>query len=255
VIRVRVVEPRDVRWREWKRRCDAQIRPFIKPPRAPGSVDADLYKECKDLIFAAYFHKCAYCEGKIEVQAPGDVEHFRPKNAVRDRDNSIVYAAKRQRHQGYWWLAYSHTNLLPSCIMCNRYTKKAGGKGERFPVSGYRATRPGEERKEKPLLIHPGRTDPAGHFALDLRTGVLEGLTESGKVCIDVLGLNREGLVNDRVDAIWQASTNLTYGGPLARSPQFQQRVEEHLNGVRPYSFVWRSVKADIARANRRKRR
>ncbi len=40
---------------------------------------------------------------------PVDVEHYRPKNAVADTE-----------HEGYWWLAMDWTNLLPSCIDCNR---------------------------------------------------------------------------------------------------------------------------------------
>lgn len=255
MIRIRMREPRIARWRDWKKRCEAQMKPFIKPPKRPPAIDADLYKECKDLILAAYADKCAYCEGPIGAQTLGDVEHFRPKSAVRDQDNKVVYAAKGQPHQGYWWLAYSHTNLLPSCNMCNRYTKVAGGKGERFPVAGYRATKPGEERRERPLLIHPARTDPSRHFVLELETGFLRGLTESGRVCICVLGLNRDILVRERKLAIQTATMYLSQGKLVARTPDFRARLEESLKGLLPYSFAWRSVKKTISKARARRPR
>jgi hypothetical protein len=255
MIRVVFSQPRARRWSEWKRRCRDYIRPHLAPPhRPPEKVDADLYKECKDLIFKGYANKCAYCEGKIEAQSPGDVEHFRPKNAVRDIDNKIVYEAGRKPHRGYWWLAYDATNLLPSCIMCNRFTRKAGGKGERFPVSGFRATRPGEERREKPLLIHPGRSDPKRHFELDMDTGALKGRTEQGRACIEVFGLNRDGLLEARFNAILEATVFLTHRSAANRKA-VRQRVKQQLEGLLAYTFIWRTVKASTGRARKPARR
>jgi hypothetical protein len=225
------------------------MRPHLtRPYRPPAEVDANLYKECKDLIFKGYANKCAYCEGQIEAQSPGDVEHFRPKNGVRDLDNRIVYQSGGKPHRGYWWLAYDHANLLPSCIMCNRYTRKAGGKGERFPVAGFRATRPGEERREKPLLIHPGRENPVRHFELDLATGALKGRTAKGRACIKVFGLNREGLIEARFWAIDDATMRLTHSSARS-SARARQRIKKQLGGLLPYAFVWRTVKASTRRS------
>ena len=255
MIRVYARQPRSPRWRDWKRRCEAQLKPFMNPPKRPPTIDEKLYKECKDLILTAYADKCAYCEGPIGAQTMGDVEHYRPKGAVRDQDNKIVYVAKGKPHQGYWWLAYSHTNLLPSCNMCNRFTKANGGKGERFPVAGFRATKPGEEKRERPLLIHPARMNPSRHLALELDSGFLKGLTKSGRTCITVLGLNRDILVRERRTAILDATTYLSQRRHVARSSDFRDRVENQLKGILPYSFAWRSVKKTMTRRSKSKSR
>jgi hypothetical protein len=66
-----------------------------------------------------YFGKCAYCERFYKL----DVEHYRPKGEIRDEDNALLRAV------GYYWLGYEWSNLLPSCISCNR----DGGKVSKFP--------------------------------------------------------------------------------------------------------------------------
>jgi hypothetical protein len=238
MIRVRFVEPRLSRWVDWKRRCREQLRPYLARSRVRPKIDERLYKECSDLIFQGYANKCAYCEGKILIQTLPEVEHFRPKNGVRDIDNKIVNIG-RKPHPGYWWLAYDPANLLPACPMCNRYTKKSGGKGERFPVSGFRATKPGDETKERPLLIHPGRRNPRRHFELDFATGMLSSRTKEGKASIKVFGLNREGLAEERLRAIQDATVYLKSTGAAER-----WRAQQHLAGLLSYSFVWRAVKA-----------
>jgi hypothetical protein len=66
-----------------------------------------------------YHGKCAYCERYYKL----DVEHYRPKGAISDENNKLL------RKTGYYWLGYEWSNLLPSCISCNR----DGGKGIKFP--------------------------------------------------------------------------------------------------------------------------
>jgi len=129
----------------------------------------------------ALFHgKCAYCESRYDTTSPVDIEHFRPKGAVE----GIV-------HPGYWWLAAEWTNLLPSCIDCNRRRRQntpiafasltggleaarqtgfrvvQTGKESAFPIRGTRmeAEPPQDQRDtallaEECLLIDPCRTDP-----------------------------------------------------------------------------------------------
>lgn len=45
--------------------------------------------------------KCCYCEGRSDAFAAADVEHYRPKGAVRQDKKS------RKQFPGYYWLAYS----------------------------------------------------------------------------------------------------------------------------------------------------
>lgn len=106
------------------------------------------------------FHdKCAYCEGDIGSQGPWDVEHYRPKGSVKENNN----------HHGYYWLAYTWENLLPSCAYCNQRRKDAptfddpatlpaAGKLDQFPLEDEtcRAMAPNDPLDlEKPLLLNP----------------------------------------------------------------------------------------------------
>src|SRR5215213_749615 len=93
--------------------------------------------------------KCAYCESVYAATQPTDVEHYRPKGGV-------VVAGEFSR-PGYYWLAASWENLLPSCIDCNRerkqdFTDKASGKSGKanhFPLTteDYRAKSPDEMKR------------------------------------------------------------------------------------------------------------
>ena len=75
----------------------------------------------KEALEKIFFKKCAYCESLYVVTTPVDIEHFRPKSAVK---------VGRQKKLGYYWLASEWTNLLPSCNKCNRpiYTRRQATK-------------------------------------------------------------------------------------------------------------------------------
>lgn len=129
------------------------------------------------------FHgKCAYCESPYATTQPVDVEHYRPKGEVEGVAG----------HSGYWWLAMIWTNLLPSCIDCNRrreqltpdaeapslvrlthdadrnrWRKLSTGKASAFPLA------PGSVRAldethdcdlEDRLLLDPTRDEPGDHI-------------------------------------------------------------------------------------------
>jgi hypothetical protein len=118
------------------------------------------------------FHgKCAYCESFYGSQAPVDIEHYRPKGRVEGSGG----------HPGYWWLAAEWTNLLPSCIDCNRrrkqyspvisskleilYNKLQTGKGDSFPIQGVHILPEGNDfTSEKALLLDPTRDNPSEHL-------------------------------------------------------------------------------------------
>ena len=73
--------------------------------------------------------KCWYCESK-DLRADKEVEHFRPKNEVKER---------KGEHKGYWWLAFNYKNYKYSCTFCNQIrvnkeTKESFGKGTFFPI-------------------------------------------------------------------------------------------------------------------------
>jgi hypothetical protein len=152
------------------------------------------------------FHgKCAYCEQPISANQYGDIDHFRPKSGVTNEDGTPVLVTTDgaiKAHPGYYWLAYSWRNLLPSCEICNRPSKhrsgeKTIGKRTQFPVRDFRAARPGEEEQEEPLLVHPVEDEPADHLRMDAQ-GILWHLTDRGEATIEILALNKRGLPNDR---------------------------------------------------------
>jgi hypothetical protein len=209
----------------------ARLRTFratANPP--PGQPDA----KKKTFDYSAYkgedvhaaleklFHdKCAYCETVFAASAPVDVEHYRPKGAV----------AEASTHGGYWWLAADWDNLLPSCIDCNRKRGQIlvtlstslavlaaarspnmiqAGKKDSFPIrpTGVRALADARTfADEQPLLIDACRDDPSQSLAYSFRPGHLAGIIvptgsveqqERGAVSIQVYGLNRLKLVQDR---------------------------------------------------------
>lgn len=108
-------------------------------------------------LAALYYDKCAYCETK---DYEFEVEHYRPKKSV---DGEI--------HDGYFWLCYEWTNLIPACHDCN----KTKSKSTKFPIAGMRINQPviikgkyqfsdhllhtGSLARELPLLIHPEESD------------------------------------------------------------------------------------------------
>lgn len=68
------------------------------------------HADVKERLEELFHGKCAYCESRYSSTRPMDVEHYRPKGRV----------AESEGHPGYYWLAAEWTNLLPSCIDCNR---------------------------------------------------------------------------------------------------------------------------------------
>ncbi len=214
------------KWRRWRKDCKAEadvVAEAVVRGEKP-SFKQRLYrrKSVKEEWFfsgGAPFHgKCAYCETNLTAYQRGDVEHFRPKGAVadeddhpvvlRDEDGKIVRDENGQpkSHPGYYWLAYDWRNLLPACTLCNQSSTvddRKIGKHDRFPVTGQHAWTPEELKTESPLLIHPGsgdpRDDPRSHLSIDTETGLIQGETDRGRMCIEIFGLNlREPLVLDR---------------------------------------------------------
>lgn len=111
-----------------------------------------LWTEIKEELAKLSHGKCWYCETK-DIRSDYHVDHFRPKNSVKDSDH----------HQGYWWLAFSWKNYRYSCTFCNCHRKdresgSIGGKEDYFPLldeSNRCFNRSDDLNKERPLLIDP----------------------------------------------------------------------------------------------------
>jgi uncharacterized protein (TIGR02646 family) len=202
-----------------------------QPPPGPASDKPKAYEfkaykveGVRQGLEAMFGGKCAYCETVYASTAPVDIEHYRPKGAVEDEGD----------HPGYWWLAAAWDNLLPSCIDCNRRRKQStpkasaslaelqadrrnatriinSGKKDSFPIAGRRAKSETDDLvQEQPLLLDPCRENPMEHLAFHIDHEAPYGLvfprtpaaggnpSERGAVSIQIYGLNRLGLVQER---------------------------------------------------------
>ena len=110
------------------------------------------HRSVKNALLEAQRRKCCYCESKFRASSYGAVEHFRPKGAVRQHSNGEL------EYPGYYWLAYSWTNLLVVCYdpqtqsisACRRYS--ACSQPPRRRTCGATALR--EPRSRRPSAAH-----------------------------------------------------------------------------------------------------
>ena len=183
----------------WHKRAQTEIDNIVKwraenNGKKTGEYDwrDTVWKYLKVYLFSVTNGKCAFCETDALTVSPGDVEHYRPKAAV-EGDGT---------HLGYYWLAYSVENYLPSCGNCN-----SSGKMNKFPVSGTRAYGPNDDLKaEKPDLLNPFDPDddpPSKHLEfvvgnVENPLGTVGSATHRGKQTIEILKLNRQPLVDRR---------------------------------------------------------
>jgi hypothetical protein len=270
MIRISQSEPEDADWKKWRQRVKDATAQLIKAHEEgskPPEIKPGLYKGQRDLLLRTFNGKCAYCEVKLTAgQIKGDVDHYRPKGGIIDEKGQIVYVFdkrtnKNRPHPGYYWLAYEWWNLLPSCIGCNRpgrdLSGEMGGKWNYFPVSGSYALWPGEEGSEQPLLLNPWIDDPNDHLKFDDELGFIEHRTARGELTINLLKLNRDGLLEERraaIDAVrletkeW-AEAILNRDQP--RSVRYLDKFMGYMKGEVVYSAGRRAVLAE-ARARLR---
>lgn len=164
----------------------------------------EIISKVEDHLAKSYKNKCAYCERICKA----DIEHYRPKKGV---DDDVL-------HEGYYWLCYEWTNLIPSCVKCNR----DGGKLTKFPIIGKRVYEPSFLNKkttlnlkknradnsplvnEIPYLLHPEIDKPEDFFEFEIdpnNDGIrLKGIDENnrGNNTIEICKLNRQELRLER---------------------------------------------------------
>jgi uncharacterized protein (TIGR02646 family) len=145
--------------------------------------------------------KCWYSESK-NSGSDKDVDHFRPKNAVKE-DSS---------HEGYWWLAFDWKNYRYSCQWCNQRRVDVihgtdGGKWDHFPLksNSFRARQESDnyEDEEIDLLDPTVASDcklltfrPDGHPIPTKTAGTRD--YERAEVSIRLYHLDHKDFVQDR---------------------------------------------------------
>jgi uncharacterized protein (TIGR02646 family) len=152
----------------------------------------------KASLLGAQYDKCCYCERKIRASGYGDVEHFRPKGAVRQDEHCA------EEKPGYYWLVYEWSNLLISCAVCNTSWKRTF-----FPLDNPR----GRARshldpltRERPMLVDPAAENPRDHIRYS--GDAPYALTARGQRTIERLGLRRGDLL-ERRQALLRTLTHL----------------------------------------------
>lgn len=156
------------------------------------AFDRDVYghPSVKTALVAMQHEKCAFCEAKPLHVSDGDVEHFRPKGAVRQADSEPL------ERPGYYWLAYEWGNLLFACERCNRRHKK-----NLFPLTDPgRRTRSHRDASvhETAIFIDPAAEDPERYIGYRDHVPIAIGGNPRGEQTIDALGLRRPELNADR---------------------------------------------------------
>jgi len=151
--------------------------------RPPERTQYEGYRVALAALRAVAGDKCWYCEKRFEgKQEP--VEHYRPKQRA--------HRGEGLPRDGYWWLAWTWSNLMLVCADCNT------AKGTGFPLArGCTPLRPEEQPPgtERPLLIDPCCIDPLEHLAFveaphDRWIARAVGGSPLGQTTIEQLGLD-----------------------------------------------------------------
>ncbi len=147
-------------------------------------------EEVKDALRTVQHSKCAFCESFFTHTGYGDIEHFRPKGAYKQRETDAL------KYPGYYWLAYEWSNLFYSCQLCNQRFKR-----NLFPLKDGRSRARSHNHNlanEVPLLLDPTTPNLSDYINFrDEYAFAVNGCREGGET-IDVLGLNREELAEYR---------------------------------------------------------
>jgi uncharacterized protein (TIGR02646 family) len=117
---------------------------------------SDVWRDFYKLLPEQFRKKCWYCEAE-DIRSDMPVDHFRPKNEVKEEC----------KHDGYWWLAFDWSNYRCACTFCNsrrNFEETQGGKACRFPLENpeSRAFSPDDGIKlhdERPYFLDPFNPD------------------------------------------------------------------------------------------------
>jgi hypothetical protein len=265
-------------YRQWKTtatdataRLIAWIQQNPQPKKGQSlPVEREVYGALKAYLKEYFRGKCAYCESYFEHVAWGDVEHYRPKRAVKEEPG----------HRGYYWLAYAEENLLPSCALCNQ----GSGKGNHFPIAGARVWQPGGPvDSEEPCLLNPYHREDGWDFMQArilgersfrprhlwykflerdgqlIATGIAEYHSVKGECSIRTYDLNRQSLVRRRCESQSRAidSLELAFNGNRSLETVLRRLMadtHEHASAVRAacheyLAFRQRKIHASVAAA------
>lgn len=188
---------------------------------------APSWSDVKPVYMRLQSYKCIFCErplgGEVAGKIEQDVEHFRPKNALkpwpkkkRKTDPDPYPFSTGPTGDGYYWLAYDLHNYAAACKPCNS-TRKSNS----FPIAAaQRGVQHGDvatlNTSERPFLIYPlGTIDDDPEDLIEFEGIVARPKQPNGHahnralITIEFFGLNvREELWEDRyrvIRSLWYA--------------------------------------------------
>jgi hypothetical protein len=220
---------------------------------------SSLWSQVKIVFMRLQHFKCVFCERAMAQEAAGkieqDVEHYRPKNAVKPWTMPPTLAeegvtAVTGAADGYYWLAYDVLNYAAACKPCN-----TPRKSNHFPIRGRPGAPPQSveelDRLERPHLIFPLIED--AEYLITFEGILAVPRHRRGQryhralVTIELLGLNiREELWEDRFRAIAQLISDAEVA-EVGRSAARRQHARDALDEA----VSERSPQAGCARAFR----
>ncbi len=228
----------------WLAKAKQKTDAFRKAKDFNEPAAQNSWSDIKGVYMKLQHNKCAYCErvlgslqfGKIEH----DVEHFRPKNAVKawptakmktSRGLHYTFSTGAASDNGYYLLAYNILNYTTACKTCN-----TSFKSNYFPIAGTRNTSSSDFKKlkrEGAFLLYPlgsSDEDPEDMITFEgvipvpkIKTGVAY---QRARITIDFFGLTRDELLQRRaliLQYLWQSF--LIVDNPQA-TPQDKQLAE-----------------------------
>lgn len=232
---------------DWSTQAAAALSSVEAVPTDERSAEVNRYRELwvrlKPELSGVMHGKCWYTEAP-QVGTDTDVDHFRPKNAVK----GVRKADTGESHPGYWWRAFDPTNFRFSCIVANRKrrdleTGHLGGKADEFPIwkEEVRAWCPDDAcDDEQPLLIDPCNASEVAYvtFAENGEAAPRYGLSERPRLfamaekSIALYHLNHYTFARERI--------------------RIRDEVKGHVRDARRYFQKLDSCDADIDNAYRR---
>jgi len=213
-------------WEEDAARARAAVEASDEGTRAQViNAHQEVWKKLKTSLGNLTNDKCWYSEAK-QVGTDRDVDHYRPKNAVKGSD-----------HPGYYWLAFDKTNYRYSCIFCNRRRKDedsggTGGKHDNFPLwdESRRAYTPDHDLElEQPLLLDPCKAGDPQLLAFADNGEALPRHSEKtyprlykrARVTIETYHLNHSDFKNARLELMRRLEVQ------VKRAERFWKRLDE----------------------------
>jgi hypothetical protein len=202
---------------------------------------SSIWGDIKPVFMVLQHYKCVFCErmlgGALAGSTEHDVEHYRPKSAVR----AWPYSSRKPKLSynfptggaftaGYYWLAYEPENYAAACKPCN-----TARKSSYFPILGLRGA-PHDDvaslnAAETPLLLFPhgpNGDDPSDYITFEgivaIPRHVSGVMHQRAAVTIDFFSLNdREEILADRFRTIREIFLALECS---ATNPDPQRRAQ-----------------------------